>query len=129
MLMRCAPFVLNLAGFYAIGLYEDVVLTAGFGLGLSCFFFFNLVFTYINGEASGMLIAKNFAIKKYRIMRLNYYRGLIVNIIVLIFSLCCYVKLDSILVGIGFKYSVSIVAREMVVWMIPGLILQAYTEN
>ena len=125
---RICPQILSMVSLYYISYFEDPVMTAGFGMGHSLFMFFFMMFTITSCETAGILCSIAYGAQDFHTMRLQFYRGLMYNILIAIFAICMFVKTDLILIGIGLDETMSRNAHMMVQSMIPALILQACNE-
>ena len=120
--------MLNMVSMYFISFYKDPGLTAGFGMGHSLFMCFFMMFTLTSCETAGIFCSKAFGAGDYQTMRLQFYRGLMFNMIIAIFAICLYIRMDAILIGIGLEEEMSKNAHLMILSMIPAVIIQAVNE-
>merc|ERR1711884_3002 len=125
---RINPLALNMVSMYFISFFEDPALTAGFGMGHSLFMFFFMMFTLTSCEAAGIWTSKAYGAGDYQTMRLQFYRGIGFNAIIVIFSLLMYIKIDSILIAIGLEENMSRNAHMMIMSMIPAICIQSVNE-
>jgi Na+-driven multidrug efflux pump len=125
---RICPLALNMVSMYYISFFEDPALTAGFGMGHSLFMFFFMMFTLTSCEAAGIWTSKAFGAGDYKTMRLQFYRGIGFNFLILFFSIAMYVKMDAILIGIGLEEEMSRNAHMMIMSMIPAICVQSLNE-
>ena len=125
---RICPLALNMVSMYFISFYEDPALTAGFGMGHSLFMFCFMMFTLTSCETAGIWTSKAFGAGDYKTMRLQFYRGIGFNMLIAIFAILMYIKMDSILIGIGLDEVMSRNAHSMILSMIPAIILQSVNE-
>ena len=61
-------------------------------------------------------------------MRLAFYRGLIFNYCITAFAILFFIRIDLILIAIGFDEELAKVSHSMVLYLIPGLIIQSFNE-
>lgn len=126
--LQIYPNLLNFLALFWLGYYNDVTLTAGFGLGNSQFLFFFQVFHQVNSEVAGLYISQSFGAGDYTQMRLAFYRGLIFNYCITAFAILFFIRIDLILIAIGFDEELAKVSHSMVLYLIPGLIIQSFNE-
>jgi Na+-driven multidrug efflux pump len=74
--MRAAPFILNLCCFFFISYFNDTNLTAAYGVSMSCCYAFALTFVFINSECMGVYVSKYMGAREYKSMRLSFFRCL-----------------------------------------------------
>jgi Na+-driven multidrug efflux pump len=109
--MRSFPMVQQFIAYYFISWFKSDNFTAGFGVGNSCYLFFNYMPIIMAADAASIQITQYYGAEKYRLMRLTYYRGLGANIIIMVICLLFYMRLDLILAGIGFSPEISSTAH------------------
>ena len=66
---------------------------------------------------------------QFKDMRLAYYRGLVVAAIIFLVTMCCFIRLDLILAGMGFGEDISDIAWKAIICLIPYFAFQNYNEN
>lgn len=128
MFNRMNPYLLNMVSLIFIAFYGNATYTAAFGLGNAIFMFFWQTFTQVNGETQGINCSKAFGAGDYKLMRLHFYRGFALNIVVTILSAILYANIDFILIHAGFQPEMTELAKSMVVCMIPALFIQTVNE-
>ena len=74
--MRAAPFILNICCFFFISYFNDTNLTAAYGVSQSCLYMFALCFAFINAECMGVYVTKYMGAREYKSMRLSFFRCL-----------------------------------------------------
>jgi Na+-driven multidrug efflux pump len=74
--MRAAPYILNLFCFFFISWYQDTNMTAGYGVSFSCMLAFATVPCSINAECMGVYVTKYMGAREYKFMRLSFFRCL-----------------------------------------------------
>ena len=119
---------MNILGFVFIGLKEDAALTAGFGGGNSCYLFFNYILTSIVGDCMSIYVSKLYGQKRYSDMPIYFWRATFLNFVILLIGVAFFIRLDLVLLAINFSPEQSQIAHKMILWMIPALIVQAFTQ-
>ena len=113
-ILKASPFIINLAGFFFLGFFNNTTLTAAFGVGCSLYLFFNLVFTQMAGEIVAIVCGKNYGENNYESLRLNCYRGYFLNLLIFVFGICFYIRADLLLIAINFDPKIAVLAHYMI---------------
>ena len=128
-IQRSSNFLQNIVGFILIGLKNDTALTAGFGVGNSCYLFFNYVLTVIASDCMSVFLSRFYGQKNWLQVRLSFWRGLFLSLVILLIGVAFFIRLDLVLLSINFNEAQSNIAHKMMLWLIPAQIVQAFTEN
>lgn len=127
--MKCTPFLVNLFAYFFIGMYEDRDLIAGYGVCSAVYcFFFSVIISNV-ADISGIYHAKAYGAKNYKNMYLAYYRGFGLSAIIMTIGLIFYIRLDLILIGIGFAKEIAWFAYIGSLALIPYVIVSTFNEN
>ena len=126
---KCFPFIINILSFYLISLYKNEHMTTGFGLALSFYNLVNYMLTNVNSDTAAILMTKFIGMESFKSLNITYYNGIIVNGFVLLFSIFFYVRLDRILIMVGFDAVSSWIAGVSMWSMFPFLVVQVYSES
>jgi len=128
MFNRMNPYLLNMISLIFIAFYGNATYTAAFGLGNAIFMFFWQTFTQVNGETQGINCSKAYGAGDYKLMRLHFYRGFALNILVTLLSAALYTNIHYVLIPAGFQLEMVMLAKSMVTFMIPALFIQTINE-
>ena len=102
-----------------IGLKNDAELSAGFGIGISCYNILYYVLLTIGSDCMSVFLSRFYGQKNLLKVRLSFWRGLFLSLIILLISLAFYIRLDLVLMSINFSEAKSNIAHKMVLWLIP----------
>jgi Na+-driven multidrug efflux pump len=121
--MRALPYLQNLVFYFLIGLYNDKNKLEGFGLGWTVATFANIILMSNSTECMGMYAAKSLGAGDFLGMRLAYYRGIGINTMILLLSILLFIRIDLILIAIGFPVDASNIAWTGAMSLIPYLVV------
>jgi Na+-driven multidrug efflux pump len=65
-IMRCFPMLQQFIAYYFISWFKNDDFTAGFGVGNSCYLFFNYMPIIMAADAASILITQYYGAEKYR---------------------------------------------------------------
>ena len=82
-----------------------------------------------NGELIGIRCAKSFGAGLYKEMRLNFFRGVLLNYIFFVIAAIIFIKIDMLLIYIGFEPKSSEIAKNMLIWMLPSMFIKTFNES
>ena len=116
---KCFPLMINLLCYYIISLYKDIHLTTGFGLALCFYNFLYMMLNQVNAEICGIILARYIGMESGKSLNLTYFNGLITNMLVFLLSICFYIRLDLILMAMGFDQKSSTIAHNTILALFP----------
>ena len=126
---KCFPFVTTLFSFFLISLYKDKHMTVGFGLSTQFYNALNYQLTLINSDTAAIFMTKYLGMGLFKSLNITYYNGIITNGIIFLFSIIFYVRLDLIIVMMGFDPISSGIMLKNMFAMFPFLLVQVYSES
>lgn len=100
--------------------YKKADLTAGFGLGITCYSMLWYTLIVINCECMAIKATQAFGGMSYLPMRLSFVHGLLMNLLITLGCTWLYKDLDRILISINFDATLSKISRDMVWWTVPA---------
>jgi Na+-driven multidrug efflux pump len=112
--MRSFPLLQQFLAYYFISWFKSDNFTAGFGVGNSCYLFFNYLPIIMTSDAASILITQHYGASNHREMRLTYHRGLGANILLTTIALLFFIRLDLLLTPIGFPPEISKTAHTFI---------------
>jgi len=128
--------VVIFVNFIYIGMLGDPLLEASFGLGVSYFMFLFMSLNLGCFEVTGIdcaqvwgmtaAVAKEKGIDKAKKMSSSLAKGCILLCIVLCFSTIMFIYAKEVLIAISIAEVNAVQTGAMVVWLIPGIILQGF---
>lgn len=103
-------------------------MSAGFALANSLYCFFFVVFSAANLEIVGIQCAKCDGAKNYLLLRQTFFKSLFMAYMILLMALCFYCRADLFLMSLGILEDTSKNAHRVILFAIPGMLIQAYNE-
>ena len=85
--------------------------------------------TMIASDCMSQFVSRFYGQKNWLHVRLSFWRGLLLNLIILLMSVAFYIRIDLILLSMNFNEAQSNTAHKMMLWLIPAIIVQAFTET
>lgn len=64
----------------------------------------------------------------YHMIKLSYYRGMIVNYMIAFIAILFYIRIDLILFKCNFNEDAIEIAHKMILYLIPSILLQSFNE-
>lgn len=108
--------------------HKSLNLIAEFGVALCLINICNAVLTKSNLEIMLSDARKYFIEKKYRMMRLTFFRGLLMSYIIFFFSFIVFIRIDLLLEVLGFRKDIYCSAHYLILTMLPTLFIKCYNE-
>jgi Na+-driven multidrug efflux pump len=110
-------------------MFEDIHLLAGYGLCFSSLMLLNTQWALSLSFCACMLGSGHLGARNFREFRLTYYRCICLGLFIGMVSILTFMRLDVILIWIGFSAEASSIAWTGILCLIPYALIQNFDEN
>jgi Na+-driven multidrug efflux pump len=110
-------------------MFEEIDLLAGYGLCYSALMLINSQWLTSLSFCACMLNSEHLGARNFREFRLTYYRSIGFGCFIGMISILLFMRLDVILIWIGFSSKASSIAWTGILCLIPYALIQNFDEN